>query len=53
MDSILETQYITKARLVSQTFIDGNGSARTRLVRDTALFDDGLYFVQKELMDLL
>ena len=36
-----------KARTVSQSFIDGNGSVATRLVRDTALFDDGLYFVQR------
>ena len=36
-----------EARLVSQTFIKDDGSVGTRLVRDTALFADGLYFVKR------
>ena len=36
-----------KARLVSETFIKDDGSQGTKLVRDTALFDDGLYFVER------
>ena len=36
-----------KARLVSQKFIKDDGSVGTKLVRDTALFADGLYFVER------
>ena len=35
------------ARLVDQQFINDSGSLSTRRVRDTALFDDGLYFIQR------
>ena len=36
-----------RAQLVNETFINDSGSSDTRLVRDTALFDDGLYFVKR------
>ena len=35
------------AGLVSETFIDGQGSSATRLVRGTGLFADGFYFVKR------
>ena len=35
------------AQLVTETFINDSGSSDTRLVRDTALFADGLYFVKR------
>ena len=36
-----------RAQLISETFINDSGSSDTRLVRDTGLFDDGLYFVKR------
>ena len=36
-----------RAQLVNETFINDSGSSDTRRVRDTALFDDGLYFVKR------
>ena len=36
-----------RAQLVNQTFVNDSGSSDTRLVRDIALFDDGLYFVKR------
>ena len=35
------------AQLVTQIFVNDSGSSDTRLVRDTGLFDDGLYFVKR------
>ena len=36
-----------ETQLIDETFIDDNGNSDTRKVRDTALFDDGLYFVKR------
>jgi hypothetical protein len=36
-----------QAQLINQTFVNDSGSSDTRLVRDTSLFDDGLYFVKR------
>ena len=36
-----------EAQLIDETFINDSGSSDTRKVRDTALFDDGLYFVKR------
>ena len=47
MGTTLENPLYYKARLVSETFIKDDGSQGTKLVRDTALFDDGLYFVER------
>ena len=35
------------ARLITQQYVDDSGTVQSRLVRDTGLFDDGLYFVQR------
>ena len=46
MGFILDAVYY-RAQLISETFINDSGSSDTRLVRDTALFADGLYFVKR------
>jgi|TARA_B100000073_G_scaffold52358_1_gene38590 hypothetical protein len=35
------------ARSIEQSFVNSVGSVAKRIVRDTGLFDDGLYFVQR------
>ena len=35
------------ARSISEQYVDASGRVKTRFVRDTGLFDDGLYFVER------
>jgi hypothetical protein len=36
-----------KSQLIDKTFINDAGNIETKKIRDTALFDDGLYFVKR------